>query len=88
MIKSAYVIAAMLIAAALVSLPSLSAQVQAFAPVSGAKADRWDARPLGSACSRREWPYFEAGCLRDARHPDGVARAVRVVSTDRLPPMR
>lgn len=85
MIKSAYVIAASLIAAVIVGLPSLSPQVQAHAPMLGAKGDRVDARPLGTACSQREWPYFETSCLRDAKYPFGEARAVRVVSTDRLP---
>jgi hypothetical protein len=86
MIKSAYVIAAAVIAAAIVSLPSLTLQVQASAPVPGPKTDRLDARPLGSACSHREWPYFESGCLWDARYPHGEAHPVRMVSTDRLPP--
>jgi len=85
MIKSAYVIAAMFIAAAIVGLPSLSPQVQAHAPVPDVKTDRLDARPLGSACSQREWPYFDTGCLRDAKNPHGIARQVRMVSTDRLP---
>jgi hypothetical protein len=87
MMKSAYVIAAMLIAAAIVGLPNLSLQVQASAPAAGAKADRLDARPLGSACSQREWPYFGAGCLWDTKYPHGIARPVRMVSTDRLPPL-
>ncbi len=85
MIKSVYAIAAALIAAAIVALPSLSPQVQARAPALGAKGDRVDGRPLGTACSRREWPYFEAACLRDAKNPFGEARQVRMVSTDRLP---
>lgn len=87
MMKSSYVIAALLIAAAIVTLPSLAPQVQAYAPVSGAKADRLDARP-NSACARQEWPYYETGCLRDAKYPDSRARAVRMVSTDRLPAQR
>jgi hypothetical protein len=84
MMKSAYVIAAALVAAALVALPSLS-QVQASAPILGAKGDRVDARPIGTACSAREWPYFETACLRDPKYPFGQARQVRLVSTDRLP---
>jgi hypothetical protein len=84
MMKSAYVIAAALVAAGLIALPSLS-QVQASAPVLGAKGDRVDARPIGTACSAREWPYFETSCLRDASQPFGQARKVRMVSIDRLP---
>jgi len=84
MMKSAYVIAAALVGAGLIALPSLS-QVQASAPVLGAKGDRVDARPVGAACSAREWPYFETSCLRDPTQPFGQARKVRMVSTDRLP---
>ena len=84
MIKSAYVISAALLAAGLVAVSSLS-QVQASAPTFGVKSDRVDARPVGSSCSTREWPYFEASCLRDAKQPFGQARQVRMVSTDRLP---
>lgn len=85
MIKSAYSIAAAFIAATIICLPNLVAQVQAHGPVLGAKSDRIDARPLGTACSQNEWPYFEANCLRDAKNPFGQARQVRVISTDRLP---
>lgn len=85
MFKSLYVIAAALIAAAIISFPSLSPQVQARAPALGVKGDRVDARPLGTACAQREWPYFESTCLRDPRKPFGEAREVRIVSTDRLP---
>ena len=84
MIKSAYVIAAALVAAGVVALPVMS-QVQASAPVLGAKGDRVDARPIGTACSAREWPYYETACLRDPKLPFGQARQVRLVSTDRLP---
>ena len=84
MMKSAYVIAAALVAAGVIALPSMS-QVQASAPVLGAKGDRADVRPIGAACSAREWPYFEASCLRDPTQPFGQARKVRLVSIDRLP---
>lgn len=84
MMKSAYVIAAVLVAGGIVALASLS-QVQASAPALGAKGDRVDARPIGTACSAREWPYFEAACLRDPKQPFSQARQVRLVSTDRLP---
>jgi hypothetical protein len=84
MMKSAYVIAAVLVAGGIVALSSLS-QVQASALVFGVKADRVDARPVGTACSAREWPYFEASCLRDSARPFGQARQVRMVSVDHLP---
>jgi hypothetical protein len=83
MIKTAYVVAAAVIAAVIVAMPSLS-MVQARAPVLGVKGDRVDARPLGAACSQHEWPYFETSCLRDAKNPFGEARQVRIVTTDRL----
>lgn len=85
MLKSVYaIVAAAVVAAGLVMFPSLSPQVEARAPVPGAKSDRADARPLATACSQRAWPYFEAACLRDARNPFGQAREVRIVSADRL----
>ncbi len=84
--KSIYAVtAAAAIAAAFVVLTSLSPQVQAHGPVYGVKADRVDARTIGSKCSQREWPYFEAACLRDPRQPFGQARQVRIIPLDRLP---
>jgi hypothetical protein len=83
MIKTAYVVAAAVIAAIIVAMPSLS-MVQARGPALGVKGDRVDARPLGAACSQREWPYFESSCLRDVKNPFGEARQVRIVTTDRL----
>lgn len=84
MMKITYAVGAAFIAAAIITLPGLT-QVQAHAPVLGAKGDRVDMRALGTACSKNEWPYFEAGCLRDAKYPFGEARQVRIVTTDRLP---
>ena len=49
------------------------------------KGDRLDVHSYGSACSNRGWPYFETTCLRDTTSRTREARAVRVVSTDRLP---
>jgi hypothetical protein len=85
MIKCISTIVAALVVAAIMSLPSLSPPVQAHAPMPGVKSDRLDARALGTACSKHEWPYYEADCLRDARNPLGTARQVRIVSVDRLP---
>jgi hypothetical protein len=84
MMKITYAVAAAFLAAAAITFPSVS-QVQARGPVLGAKGDRVDARALGTACSKNEWPYFEAACLRDAKYPFGQARQVRIVTTDRLP---
>ena len=84
MIKTVSAIAvAAMVAACLVAFPSLSPQVEASAPVPGAKADRADLRPLGTDCSQNAWPYFEAACLRDTRSPLHQVRNVRIVSPDR-----
>jgi hypothetical protein len=86
MIKTVYAIAVAAIAAAcFVAFPSLSPQVEASAPVLGAKADRADLRPLGTECGQKAWPYFDAACLRDARYPLVQPRDVRIVSADRKP---
>jgi hypothetical protein len=83
MLKSVFAVtAAAIVAAALVTFPSLSPQVEARSPIPGAKSDRADARPLGLACSQRAWPYVEAACLRDMRNSFGQAREVRIVSAD------
>lgn len=83
--KTIYAVtAAAAIAAMLVMLPSLAPQVEAHGPVLGAKGDRIDARPAGATCAH-EWPYFEAGCLRDPRYPFSQAREVRIIPLDRLP---
>ena len=81
MIKTVYAVAAAaIVAACLVAFPSLSFQVQASAPVAGAKGDRADIRPLGVDCSQNAWPYFEAACLRDVRHPLREPRPARFVA--------
>jgi hypothetical protein len=91
--KSVYTAAAALIAAAVVSLLSLfSPEVQARAPEGAlveavaVKGDRLDIQLLGTDCSQHEWPYFEAGCLRDAKDPAAPVRLPRMIEVDRLPP--
>jgi hypothetical protein len=91
--KCAYTATAALIAAAFISLLGLlSPQVQARSPegtvleeVAVKKGDRLDVQPLGTDCSAREWPYFEAGCLRNASDRTTPARLPRIVTVDRLP---
>jgi|HubBroStandDraft_1064217.scaffolds.fasta_scaffold926252_1 hypothetical protein len=29
------------------------------------------------------WPYYQPACLRDSRQPGGLARTVRIISTER-----
>jgi len=92
--KCAYTVAAAVVAAALISLLSLfSPQVQARSPqgdvlveVAVKKGDRLDIQLLGTDCSQREWPYFEAACLRNAGDRTTPARQPRMISVDRLPP--
>jgi hypothetical protein len=83
MLNTIYAVAvAAIVAACFVAFPSLSPQVEAGVPA--AKSDRADTRPLATECSTREWPYFEAGCLRNARNPMGEAQMVRIISADRV----
>ena len=95
MCKPIYTVAAAVIAAAaIVSLLSLfSPQVQARAPeeatlpeIVAVKGDRLDIQLLGTDCSQREWPYFEAACLRDTKDPATPVRLPRMISVDRMTP--
>ncbi|HEX3936627.1 MAG TPA: hypothetical protein VHX43_03905 [Xanthobacteraceae bacterium] len=81
MLKTVYAIAvAAIVAAGFVAFPSLSFEVQASAAVVGAKGDRADIRPLGVDCSQNAWPYFEASCMRDVRHPLLEPRQARFIA--------
>jgi hypothetical protein len=85
MIKTAYAVAISAIAAFLfVAFPNLSPQVDASAPIVGAKGDRADIRPLGVECGQKAWPYHDAACMRDARMPLLTQpRDVRTVAANR-----
>ena len=84
MIKTAFSVAIAAIATSVfVAFPSLSPQVDASAPVVGAKGDRADIRPLGTDCGEKMWSYFEAACTRDGRVPLAQPRDVRMFSADR-----
>ncbi len=86
MIRTVYAVAvAAIVAAGFVVFPSLSPQVEASAPVPGAKGDRADVRPLGTECGQKAWPYFDAACMRDARNPLVEPRDVRMVFANRAP---
>ncbi|MFZ0610497.1 MAG: hypothetical protein WBD53_06780 [Xanthobacteraceae bacterium] len=81
MIKTVYAVAvAAIVAACFVAFPSLSFSVPASAAVASAKGDRADIRPLGVDCSQEAWPYFEAACLRDVRHPLLEPRQARFIA--------
>jgi hypothetical protein len=77
--------AAALGAAVMMALPGFSPAVEAGTSAPMIKTDRLDDRPLGSACTERAWPYYGANCLGDRTQAAGQARAVRLVTTDRLP---
>jgi len=84
MINTFYAIAAAaIVAAGLVTFPSLSPQVEARAPALSGKSDRADTRVLAADCSQSAWPYYEAACLRDARNPLSEARPARFIAVDR-----
>jgi hypothetical protein len=88
MLKAVYAVCvAAIVAGAFIATLSLSQQVEARGSVPGVKADRADTRALARDCSQNAWPYFEASCLRDTRHPLGQAHAARLVSPDRLTPV-
>jgi len=87
--KTVYAIAVAAIAAAcFVAFPSLSPQVEASSPVPGTKGDRADVRPLGTDCGQKEWPYFDASCLRDSRNLLVQPRDVRIIAADRVSPIK
>jgi hypothetical protein len=72
-------------AAVMMALPGFSPAVEAGTSDPMVKTDRLDFRPLGTECTERAWPYYGANCLRDGTQTAGQARAVRLVTTDRLP---
>ena len=85
MLKVIYSIgAAAIVAGTFVATLSLTDAVQAHGSNPAMRTDRADLRPIGENCSQHAWPYYESACLRDARNPFGVARTVRLVSTDRV----
>ena len=78
--------AAALIAGALVIAPSLgpvSASTRgAVTQTTTGKGDRLDMEAR-LACRQQSWPFLDRSCVRDPRTESGVARKVRVVTTDR-----
>jgi hypothetical protein len=75
---------AALIAGAITILPGASEPVVASSPLDSGKADRIDMRPLGPHCAQQTWPYIPADCLRHQRPATSQAKAVRIVTTDRI----
>lgn len=69
------------IAGAAMLLPSVMPDSIARGHDPVAKMDRADHLP---SCERQGWPYYEAGCLRDAHRNAGRVPAVRVITTDHV----
>ena len=85
MIKTLSAVAiAALVAAALTVLPGFAPQVEASVPQALAKADRLDIHTVGTNCSQKAWPNFEASCLR-AVGSKAMIREARLVTADRTP---
>jgi hypothetical protein len=77
--------AAALGAAVVMVLPGFSPSVEAGTTSPAIQAEPVDSPPLGRDCTQQAWPYYAPDCLRDRAQASGKARAVRLVSTDRLP---
>ncbi len=85
MIKAFSAIAiAAFVAAALTVLPGFAPKVEASVPLALAKGDRLDIHTVGSSCSQKVWPNFEASCLRVAGSKITIRQA-RLVTADRTP---
>jgi hypothetical protein len=85
MIKALSAIAiAAFVAAALTVLPGFAPQVEASVPQALAKGDRLDIHTVGTNCSQKAWPNFEASCLHVAGAKTMI-REARLVTADRTP---
>jgi hypothetical protein len=85
MIKALSAVAiAAFVAAALTILPGFAPQVEASVPQPLAKGDRLDIHTVGTNCSQKAWPNFEASCLRVAGKKSMI-REARLVTADRTP---
>ncbi|NWG24255.1 MAG: hypothetical protein HXY30_07540 [Pseudorhodoplanes sp.] len=82
---SAIATASFLAAAFTILMPGFSPDVKANAPAPVVKSDRADARAGETACAEQGWPYYQAGCMRDRAANAGRAKAVRLVTADRIP---
>ena len=86
MIKALSAVAiAAFVAAALTVLPGFAPQVEASVPHALAKGDRLDIHSVGTDCSQKAWPNFEASCLRVAGTKNSTIREARLVTADRTP---
>jgi hypothetical protein len=81
---SAVTIAAF-VAATLAVLPGFAPQVEASVPHALAKGDRLDIHAVGTGCSQKAWPNFEASCLRVAGTKSSTIQEARLVTADRTP---
>ena len=81
----ASIVATFLLCSAVYMLAAPGSDVTAISQAA-ASGDQLLNHSVGSGCSEKAWPYYESNCVRDLRQSTGRARAVRIVSTDRLPP--
>jgi hypothetical protein len=79
------IVAAFLLCSAVYMLAAPGSEVTAVSQAA-ASANQLLTRSPGSGCSEKAWPYYESNCVRDLRQSTGRAKAVRIVSTDRLAP--
>jgi hypothetical protein len=68
-------------AAAVLSFPGFSPEVEARTPPPVMKGDRLDIQNPILDCSEQAWPYYEARCLV---RPGSQPRVVRLISIDRI----
>jgi hypothetical protein len=79
------IVAAFLLCSAVYLLAAPGSDVTAISQAA-ASGDQLLTRSAGSGCSEKAWPYYESSCVRDLRQSTGRAKAVRIVTTDRLAP--
>lgn len=82
---SALAAAAIVAAAITILLPGFSPSVEASAPAPVTKSDVLTTASSETACERQGWPYYETSCVRDRSRNAGRAKAVRIVTADRIP---
>lgn len=81
---SAIATASFLAAAFTILMPGFSPDVKANAPAPVVKSARADIPVNEPACAEQGWPYYQTGCMRDRAGNAGRAKAVRLVTADRI----
>ncbi len=70
-------------------VPAFTGPNEAVERPRGVKSDRIPIQPLGTNCADTAWPYYRDNCVRGRQPADQTpsAREVRIVATDRTPPV-